>query len=92
MPRVFAFLRSGEFTVENGHQFDPTGYLIPRDIEVDSWEDPSMIKIHLKGSKQTKLGEAWTYYVGKIGNELCPVAAILAYLVVRGQDDARSSA
>ena len=26
-------------------------------------------------------------YVGKTGNELCPVAAILAFLAVRGQDD-----
>ena len=83
----FAFLRSGEFTVENGHQFDPTWHLTARDIEVDSREDPSMIKIHLKGSKTDQTRRGMDLYVGKTGNELCPVAAILAYLVVRGRDD-----
>ena len=58
-----------------------------RDIEVDSQEDPSMIKIHLKGSKPDQTRRGMDLHVGKIGNKLCPVAAILAYLVVRGRDN-----
>ena len=83
----FAFLRSGEFTVQSMQQFDASWHLTPRDISVDSIENPSILKIHLKGSKmdQTKIG--LDIYIGRTQNEICPVAAILAYLALRGQDD-----
>ena len=83
----FAFLRSGEFTVQSMQQFDPSWHLTPRDISVDSIENPSILKIHLKGSKtdQTKVG--LDLYIGRTQNEVCPVAAILAYLALRGQDE-----
>ena len=45
---LFGFLKLGKFTVDNGHQFDPTLHLTPRDIEVDSREDPSMASERFK--------------------------------------------
>ena len=61
--------------------------MTPRDISVDDLDCPSLLKVHLKGSKtdQTKVGI--DLYVGKTENEICPVSAVLAYLAIRGQDD-----
>ena len=44
----FAFLRSGELTVELLENFDPNWHLSPRDIAVDDITKPSLLKI---GSK-----------------------------------------
>ena len=60
LPRLIWILRLGKFTVDNGHQFDPTLHLTPRDIEVDSREDPSMASERFKHR-----GEAWTYLLAK---------------------------
>ena len=83
----FAFLRSGEFTVQSSHHFDATWHLTPRDVSVDNRENPSLLKIHLKGSKTDQERVGIDLYIGKTDNEICPVAAMLAYLAVRGQDD-----
>ena len=45
------------------------------------------MRIHLKHSKTDQERVGIDLYVGRTDNELCPVAAMLAYLVVRGQDD-----
>ena len=47
----FAFLRSGEFTIPAGSNFDRTIHVTPRDIAVDSLRSPMMLKVHLKASK-----------------------------------------
>ena len=41
----FAFLRSGEFTVQ-ASQFDASWHLTPRDISVDDLACPSLLKVH----------------------------------------------
>ena len=82
----FAFLRSGEFTVPSLAGFNPSIHLTPQDFTVDSIENPSMVLVRIKASKcdQAKLGV--TVCVGRTHQPLCPVAAILAYLAVRGRD------
>ena len=47
----FAFLRSGEFTIKSGQEFDPTWHLTIKDVAVDSQTDPTRLQIHIKGSK-----------------------------------------
>ena len=81
----FAFLRSAEFTVPTAQQFDPTCHMTPQDIAVDDVQQPSLMKVHIKASKtdQTKIGI--DLYVGRTHTAICPVAAVLAYLAVRGQ-------
>ena len=67
-------------------QFDGSWHLTPRDISVDSIKNPFILKIHLKASKtdQTKVG--LDLYICRTHNEISLVAAILAYLALRGQD------
>lgn len=82
----FAFLRSGEITVSQG-QFDPSWHLTPRDLAVDDHQHPTILKVHLKSSKTDQSRSGLDLYVGRTYNDLCPVAAMLAYLSVRGIDN-----
>ena len=81
----FAFLRAGEFTVPSLSQFNPEVHLSPTDISVDSHTAPSLMCIHLKYSKTDQQRQGVNLYVGRTFNNLCPVAAMLAYLPLRGQ-------
>ena len=83
----FAFLRAGEFTTQSRGKFDPSTHMTPRDIEVDNLANPSMLKVRIKRSKTDQWREGVELYVGKTGNKLYPVAVILAFLAIRGQDD-----
>ena len=77
----FAFLRSGEFTVNEG--FDPKRHLGVQDVAVNDCQKPSVISIHLKQSKTDQDGRGITLYVGCTAQAVCPIAAMLAYLVAR---------
>ena len=83
----FAFLRSGEFTVPAGSNFDRTIHLTPRDFAVDSLQSPSMLKVRLKASKTDPTRRGVDLFIGRTWNSLCPVVAMLRYLAVRGVDD-----
>ena len=37
-----------DFTVQSSHQFDGTWHLTSRDVSLDKWEIPSLLKIHLR--------------------------------------------
>ena len=54
------------------------------DVTYDHASEPSMMKVHLRSSKCDQYGKGADVFVGKTGNTLCPVAACLAYLTVRG--------
>ena len=82
----FAFLRSGEMTSPSGVTFDPDWHLTPMDVAVDSPERSSFIQVMLKGSKTDQARKGIKLYVGRTNNDLCPVAAMLTYLSVRGFD------
>ncbi len=43
-----------------------------------------MVRFHLKKSKCDQFGQGIDVVVGRSGNELCPVAAVLGYIAVRG--------
>ena len=77
----FAFLRSGEFTVNE--PFDQSRHLGVGDVAVDSHENPSMLSIKLKRSKTDQEGIGVVVYVGRTYTPTCPVSAILSFLVVR---------
>ena len=81
----FAFLRAGEFTTQSNSHFKPECHLTPADISVDSHTNPSVMRIHLKQSKTDQLRVGIDLFVGRTFNDLCPVAAMLAYLSIRGQ-------
>jgi len=54
------------------------------DVAVDDHRSPSMVKIHLRRFKTDQFGRGVDVYMGSTGDALCPVAALLAYLAVRG--------
>ena len=83
----FAFMRSGELTVPGGVTFDPAIHLTPTDITVDNIRAPTMLKIHLKASKTDVTRQGIDLYVGQTKNSLCPVVAMLRYLVAQGMDE-----
>jgi hypothetical protein len=65
----------GELTVTKPVEYDPA---------VDSSSQPSMIEIVLKCSKT--IGKGARIYIGKTDTVLCPVAALLAYVAIRGME------
>ena len=51
---------------------------------MDEPKNPTVTKVHLKRSKCNQLGKGVDIFIGRTNNRLCPVAAILAYMVNRG--------
>ena len=80
----FAFLHAGEMTVPSDNEYDEAVHLSVRDISVDDPVHPSMLKIRIKQSKTDPFRKGIDLFVGKTGSCLCPVAAMLSYLHVRG--------
>ena len=78
----FAFLRSGEFTCPSAAAYVPS-MLSWGDIQVDSHDHPSYLRIVLRQSKTDLFGAGVSLFVGATGDTLCPVAAVLSYLSVR---------
>ena len=78
----FGFLRSGEFTCSSWASYDGSTLSL-QDISTDSKTDPSMIHLSLRQSKTDTFGIGVTIYLGRTGSTLCPVSALLAYLVFR---------
>ena len=56
------------------------------DVAVDNLINPTIVKIHLSHSKTDQFHQGVDIYLGKTGQELWPVSALLAYLAVRGKD------
>ena len=83
----FAFLRVGEFTTPGVTQFEEKVHLSVSDISVDRLDAPTitMVFITLKQSKTDQLRKSITIVLGRTNKTpLCPVSALLSYLVVRG--------
>ena len=83
----FTFCRSGEITVPEGKTYDPHSNLSYGDISVDNAQDPSIVSFLLKQSKTDQAREGVKVYMGKTGDDICPVKALLDYLRLRGQKE-----
>ena len=80
----FCFLRSGEMCVPDDRSFDPSVHLTRDDIAVDDTHSPSIIRVSIKQSKTDPFRRGVNLFMGRTSTELCPVSAMLNYLVVRG--------
>ena len=80
----FGFCRSGEITVSSADSYDPQSHLSFSDLAVDQPSAPSMMSILLKHSKTDQGRKGMKIVIGKTNDDLCPVAALLAYLKIRG--------
>ncbi len=76
--------RAGEITVPSASAFDPAVHLAWGDVIVDNLQTPTSVSFHLKRSKCDQFGNGVDVFVGRSGNELCPVVAILSYIARRG--------
>ena len=76
----YGFLRTAEFTVPNG-KFDPSCHLAVKDVAIDCHTSPSLLQIRIKMSKTDQYKHGTFVYMATTHNELCPVAAVLSYLV-----------
>ena len=84
----FGFLRAGEFTCPSWRAYSPD-MLSPRDISVESHDHPLVVSVHLHRSKTDPFGHGVTIHLGRTGQAICLVVALLAYLALCGQQPCR---
>lgn len=82
----FGFFRVGEITSPSDKGFNPQLHLSFSDVAVDSLSAPTVLQIHLKQSKTDQFRQGIDVFIGKTGDDLCPVSAVLAYLAARQGD------
>ena len=80
----FGFFGLGEITVPSEEAFDPSAHLTPSDIAIDDRDNPTLVQVYLKVSKTDQGRKGISIFLGKTGDDLCPVAAISAFLAIRG--------
>ena len=83
----FGFLRAGEITVPSEAAYDPGEHLNFADVAVDSISNPQLLKVKIKASKTDPFRLGVDLLIGKTGNKLCPVAAMLSYMAKRGSEE-----
>lgn len=80
----FGFMRAGELTVPSDNGFEEGAHLAFQDVSVDSLTNPGMLKVRLKASKTDPFRVGVDVFIGRTDSPLCPVAAVLAFMAVRG--------
>ncbi len=76
-------LRAGEALAPEGMDFDPKAHLSFDDVSVDSLERPRVIRVRIKESKTDRFRKGATVALCWTGGCMCPVKAVLAFMVVR---------
>ena len=77
---------TGEFTVLSLNAYDPNIHLNLRDIAVDSYTAPSMIRLLIKQSKTDPLRQGVEIFLGATQSQVCPVEALIKYIGVCSPD------
>ena len=80
-----AHLSEGDVMVDSG-EYDQEAHLSEGDVMVDSVSKPTAVQVRIKESKTDPFRKGVMVYLGFTEDELCPVAAVTAYLAVRGRD------
>ena len=75
----FGFLRSGEIVAPSERSFDIQSHLCFGDVRIDNREAPTLIRLRTDPFRQ-----GVTLHIGATNAPLCPVAAVLSYMVARG--------
>ena len=82
----FGFLRLGEIVCPSETSFDPQFHLAFADIAVDDQSAPSALQVRIKASKTDPFWQGVTLHIGTAMGALCPVEALLRYMVARGSN------
>ncbi len=77
------FLRLEEITIPSDGAFDETRHLAFKDIALDQLNYRIVARVKLKASKTDPFWVGVDVFVGKTGGVLCPVTAMVDYLVTR---------
>ena len=64
--------------------YDSDMHLSLADIALDDKNNPTVIQVTIKWSKTDPFRKGVELYLGKTGKDICPVCAIIPYLVIRG--------
>ena len=80
----FGFFRSGEICAPPSGSFNDRDHLTFADVLVDTPTNPQQLHILLKRSKTDQAGKGAIVGIGRTGGQLCPVAAVLSWMVRRG--------
>jgi len=80
----FGLLRISEFTTASPDHYDSSTDLLLSDIALDNRVSPTLIRITLKQSKGEQFRKGSHICLGKTGHVICPVHALVQYLVNRG--------
>ena len=78
----FGFMRAGEFTCNSTHT-ESDDVLSAADVFIDSRENPQVLMVFLRHSKTDTFSAGVHIYMGRTGDTLCPVTAVLGYLAIR---------
>ena len=79
----FGCLHCSKFTVPDQTSYDPTNHLSYDDVSIDNKVSPRMILLHIKQSKTDATRQGAQVVLGVTGKDICPVKALLPYLVIR---------
>ena len=77
-------MRSGELCSSDSLEFLPASELSINDVCVDKLRDPQWVRMHIKRNKTDPFGEGASIFILRTRDDLCPVAALLAWLIRRG--------
>ena len=80
----YGFLLAGEIIAPSTSDYDPASHLCIGDVRVDNYTRPQFLEVHIKASKTDPFCQGIQVYLGTTSSPLCPVAAILYYMVRRG--------
>ena len=75
----FGFLWSGEVVVPSDAAFNKYTHMAAGDVWVDNNTDPHYLEVYIKCFRKGVMD-----YLSNTYADVCPVAAILAYMVLRG--------
>ena len=80
----FGFLRAGEVVIPDDTSYDKAIHLSYGDVALNDRDSPQFVVIRIKASKTDPFRRGVSIFIGRASEELCPVAAILDYMVRRG--------
>ena len=80
----FSFLRMGEVVASTSTSYDPAIHLCFGDVKLDNHESPQFLEACIKASNTDPFFLGVSVYLEITSSTLCPVAAILSYMVMRG--------
>ncbi len=80
----FGFLHSGEAVLQSETGYDEEVHLSVGDVRVDNVVAPQFVEVRIKASKTDPFQKGVSVYLGRTDSDICPVAAVLGYMVNRG--------